>query len=180
MRLRGMGKGIAYLGTVVFAAMVFLFATTQEREHYALVKDYARGMGVEWLSYKALTEKYGEPESEEVIDEGFRTVYVYRYPSFTMRCVRHYGADGVFIGDYMFELYIRDPAFRFGHRKIGVGSTQEEIQRAYKNDRLITDEYWSTSPPADVGFSGERGMRILFRYDESGRVSEMIYQPPVH
>ena len=81
-------------------------------------------------------------------------------------------------------LIITDDQFRFGKRGIGVGSTKDEMHAAFARSRPVdADELQYSAedfPDVDEGYYGDFWCRLLFSYDDDGRVDAMAYEPSAH
>ncbi len=153
------------------------------RASYLSDRGYARALGVAALDYEAIQKKYGEPENQSYwVPESNSDVSIRDcvYPRFKVRYVVSKSIDGE-NKYYLALLTITDEDIRFGRMDIGIGSTREDVQKAYAEDPKIDEadlEYSSRDyPGVDEGFSGEDWCRILFCYDENGKVESMAYEP---
>lgn len=151
---------------------------------YISTSAYAKVLGLDDLTEKSILDKYGSATSEaQYMDpkNGYRTLILNQYPGFDVWYVytdwyagKPYNALNL--------LVIKDDSLRFGWLKIGIGSTREEVHRAYAKEPAINAKELAYSaedyPDVDEGFYGDGWSRILFCYDETGIVESMAYQPP--
>ena len=145
---------------------------------------YARVFNVNRLKYESISKKYGIPIKEEtqaipgVTD---RCVVFMQYPSFELCCVEYKETDGT-VARALYLLIVLDDTLQFGRNQIGIGSTREEVHRAYAKEPAISAKELAYSaedyPDVDEGFYGEDWSRILFCYDDNGVVESMAYEPP--
>lgn len=145
---------------------------------------YARAFKVNRLSYEAISKKYEDPVKEEtrVIPESAdRHIVLMQYPSFEMICVEFEKTDGT-TGRSLALLIVQSDTIYFGKQAIHVGSTREEVNRAYAQEPKISADELAYSaedyPEVDEGFYGEDWSRILFCYDGEDTVESMAYEPP--
>ena len=154
------------------------------KAEYLSNRGYARVFKVNRLNYQNLFKKYGVPIKEEtqaiprVTD---RRVVFMQYPSFELCCVEYQETDET-VARALYLLIVLDDTLQFGRSQIGIGSTREEVHRAYAKDPMISAKELAYSaedyPNVDEGFYGEDWSRILFCYDDNGVVESMAYQPP--
>ncbi|MEZ4627880.1 MAG: hypothetical protein R2912_07285 [Eubacteriales bacterium] len=73
-------------------------------------------------------------------------------------------------------------SIKFGRKQIGVGSSREEVHKAYENEPIISQSELAFSledfPNLDEGYFGEDWSRILFCYNDAGIVTSMAFEPP--
>lgn len=154
------------------------------KAEYLSNRGYARVFKVNRLKYQSISKEYGIPIKEEtqaipgVTD---RRVVFMQYPSFELCCVEYKETDGT-VARALYLLIVLDDTLQFGRNQIGIGSTREEIHRAYAKDPAISAKELAYSaedyPNVDEGFYGEDWSRILFCYDDNGVVESMAYEPP--
>jgi hypothetical protein len=144
---------------------------------------YANTLGVADLDDEDILEKYGEPENQECwVSESNPDVNILDcvYPSFNALYVVSKTTNGE-NKYYLTLLRITDENLRFGKLHIGIGSTRLAVRLAYLFDKKISKKELAYSakdyPGVDEGFYGEDWCRILFCYDENGRVESMAYEP---
>jgi hypothetical protein len=145
---------------------------------------YARAFNVNRLDYESLSQKYGTPinkETQAIPDSTDKRIIFMHYPSFEMCCVEYKETDGT-VARALYLLIVLDDTLQFGRNQIGIGSTREEVHRAYAKEPAISAKELAYSaedyPDVDEGFYGEDWSRILFCYDDNGVVESMAYQPP--
>lgn len=186
------GYKIIILGLIASATALFItmwhydtqFTDYGRNAEYLTNFGYARAFKVNRLDYESILKKYGVPIKEEtqaIPDSTDRHVVLMQYPSFDMSCVEYEKTDGT-VGRNLFLLIIQNDTIRFGRDEIRIGSTQEEVHRAYSKELKISVEELVYSaenyPNVDEGFYGEDWSRILFCYDDNGFVESMAYEPP--
>lgn len=145
---------------------------------------YARVFKVNRLDTELIYKKHGDPicESTQTMtsQKNVRIVYA-RYPAFEMAYTETMDESGS-TENHIFLMIVLDETIQFGWKKIGIGSTKEEVHQAYAKEPMIDTKELAYSaevyPDVDEGFYGEDWSRILFCYDDAGRVISMAYEPP--
>jgi len=177
--------------TVIVVALLIMmchydhqFTDYGRKAEYLSNFGYARAFNVNRLKYESIYQKYGTPVKEETLaipDSTDGHLVLMQYPSFTMCYVEYTYPNGT-IERSLYLLIVQDDAIQFGRKKIHIGSTREEVRRAYAKEPAISAKELAYSaedyPDVDEGFYGEDWSRILFCYDEDGIVESMAYQPP--
>ncbi len=153
---------------------------------YLSDEGYADVLGVADLDYEEILQQYGEPENQKLwssADEPDRKLLDCQYSDFNVRYVL--SEDRNHETSYRLTLLtITSKDLRFGRLKIGIGSPRLAVRIAYLFDKKIDADELAYSarddPGVDEGFYGEDWCRILFCYDEHGRVTSMAYDPPAN
>ena len=185
------GLKIAILGLLALIALLIAlcnydsqYSDYGRKAEYLSNRGYARVFKVNRLNYQNLFKKYGMPIKEEtqaIPEVTDRRVVFMQYPSFELYCVEYQETDGT-VARALYLLIVLDDTLQFGRNQIGIGSTREDVHRAYANDPAISVKELAYSaedyPNVDEGFYGEDWSRILFCYDDNGVVESMAYQPP--
>lgn len=114
-------------------------------------------------SYSFVTDVYGEPQN--IIYEEDSYYFIAQYD----------GIEFVFHSGYFSAVRIYSPEFRFGRKKIGVGSTREEIKEAYKWFKNNSNRNRQIFDHPDGGLRVIDGLTwIDFYFDENERVNKMV------
>jgi len=153
---------------------------------YLSDEGYADVLGVADLRYEEILQQYGEPENQKLwssADEPDRKLLDCQYSDFNVRYVL--SEDRNHETSYRLTLLtITSKDLRFGRLKIGIGSSRLAVRIAYLFDKKVDADELAYSarddPDVDEGFYGEDWCRILFCYDEHGRVTSMAYDPPAN
>ena len=144
---------------------------------------YTRALGLWRLDSSAIRRKYGEPEETEFRADPLqndRMLIVCAYPSFQAVYVENTHPSGKVVRSLVL-LEITSDSLRFGRDRIGLGSTREQVQAAFKRDEAIgADDLRDSArdyPGVNEGYFGEDWCRILFRYNKNEIVESMAYEP---
>ena len=175
---------------IVVALLVMMCRYDQQftdygrKAEYLSNRGYARVFKVNRLKYDSISNEYGLPIKEEtqaIPEVTDRRLVFMQYPSFELCCVEYKETDGT-VARTLYLLIVLDDTLQFGRNLIGIGSTREEVHRAYAKEPAISAKELAYSaedyPDVDEGFYGEDWSRILFCYDENGIVESMAYEPP--
>ncbi|MCE5189866.1 MAG: hypothetical protein LLF75_11905 [Eubacteriales bacterium] len=162
----------------------FILDYINRGEHQAIYlsnSEYAAALGIEQFCSDSFIQAYGEPNTiRRWFDprDSERELVLYSYPAFDVL----YYADMQNSGDErlaFIEVIMKDSSIQFGSLNIGVGSRRSRVHAAFLFDPKLSDEetkYESYDfPGVDEGFYGEAWWRILFDYDDSGKVKAMAY-----
>jgi hypothetical protein len=151
---------------------------------YLSTSMYAKALHLDGLNEKSILREYGAPSSfvrHTDQKNGDRILIHGQYATFDVWYVYTDWYAGEPYNNLVL-LVINDDSIRFGRLDIGIGSTREDVHRAYANDPAISAKELAYSaedyPNVDEGFYGEDWSRILFCYDNNGVVESMAYQPP--
>jgi len=154
------------------------------KAEYLSTRGYARVLGLRGFDAKDIVKRFGVPVRQtRWIDPVYPERELVRdaYPAFDTISVTGEHSDGT-IYKIVFLVVFKDESLRFGKMKIGIGSTKEEVHRAYAKDPIIeADELICSAhdyPDVDEGYFGEDWSKILFCYDEAGKVESMAYEAP--
>ncbi|MEA4949375.1 MAG: hypothetical protein VB034_09505 [Eubacteriales bacterium] len=151
---------------------------------YLSTSMYAKVLRLDGFNEESILREYGKPSCQvRYADQknGGRILTLGQYLAFDVLYVY---ADWYACEPYnnLILLVVKDDSFRFGRLDIGIGSTREDVRRAYGKDPAISAKELAYSaedyPNVDEGFYGEDWCRILFCYDDNGVVESMAYQPP--
>lgn len=122
-------------------------------------KDYFGAVGISGYnySYYSMIADFGEPMSVEITKNG---AAVYHYNDLCF----------MFNSDYknsaMLNIVVTSEKYEFGSAKIHVGSTKQEVLKAYRHVRRSPDE-------GIVFMDGDIYVRFIF--DQSDKVSEIFF-----
>ncbi len=160
------------------------FSGYNRKSRYLSSNGYAAVLGCKEFYEEEILTQCGEPESRiRWVDseKNDRTLILDQYEKFD---VLYLYTDWYKGEPYNTLLYVvfKHESLRFGRMKIGIGSTKDEVHQAYAEEPMIDAEELAYSaedyPDVDEGFYGEDWSRILFCYDDAGRVISMAYEPP--
>ena len=151
---------------------------------YLSTSMYAKTLRLDGFNEESILREYGSPSSQTRYTDqknGDRILIHSQYATFDVWYVyTDWYADEPY--NTLILLVIKNDSLRFGRLDIGIGSTREDVHRAYANDPVISAKELVNSaedyPNVDEGFYGEDWSRILFCYDDNGVVESMAYQPP--
>ena len=172
---------------ILFCASVYLAdhqdCCGEHRAAYLFTRGYSRELGLTRFDEESILRAYGKPLSRTkwvASEQNDQTLILDQYRSFDVLYVSVDWYEGKHYND-LIQIVVKSNTLRFGRKEIGIGSTKEEVQRAYKRDEKITDEELAYSavdfPDVDEGYYGEKWSRILFCYGEDGKVISMAMQP---
>ncbi len=155
--------------------------TMGRNSNYLSTCNYAAVLGVDQFEAESFIKVYGEPESiQRWFDSEYpdRELVLYSYPSFEILFLIYEYVNGETALSFL-QIKIFDDSFRFGLFKIGVGSSRNIIRLAFLLDPKLKDseiEYESHDyPEVDEGYYAEDWWRVLFHYDDTGKVESMVY-----
>lgn len=142
--------------------------------------DYAAVLGVEQFSSDSFLKTYGEPDTvQRWFDpsDACRELVLHSYPKIDV--LYYSDANNSGAERLMFlKVFIKDSSIQFGNLNIGVGSQRNKVRFAFLFDPKLskeeTDYEASDFPGVDEGYYGEDWWRILFDYDDSGKVKTMV------
>ena len=122
------GIAIALIVIVfVFIALAFIFATDPSNTQSNYVKNYFAVLGLQRdRLYSNAVEIFGEPLNI-VPSEHSDYIFMVQYDGIDLVVSGTPNNPGSVVG-----VRIYSPKFRFGDKEIGIGSTREEIEIAYK------------------------------------------------
>jgi hypothetical protein len=138
------------------------FATRKPR----YIQNYKSVLQLNSFGYDAVVKKFGEPDTIKFVQEEgyYNRIRVY-YESVNFDFLR-IKDDASIVALGVFE--ITGEQYKLGRKKIGVGSTRDEVIAAYKDIRLISDEGIG---PGDGYF--EKPTFVWFFYDENDVVKSI-------
>ena len=126
-------------------------------------QDYAEVLGI--TNYSAHTYKYsqmikdfGEPK-KVVIDNEIKQAI---YDSMIFSCSKAFNFEDV--GD----VTVLDAKYKFGDKKVGIGSSKAEIIKAYRGVRGGFDAKYNCASYSDGAYN-----EIIYRFDASGTVNRV-------
>lgn len=160
------------------------FISFNRKSVYLPIKGYSDELGLDAFNESSIIRKYGVSRVQiRSVDQNNenRVLILDQYPKFDVLYVY---TDWYASKPYntLICIIFKDNSLRFGKLQIGIGSTQEEVHRAYAKEPMVSTEELAYSaedyPNVDEGFYGEDWSRILFCYDENGVVESMAYEPP--
>ena len=153
------------------------------RAVYLSEQGYADALGISALDYDSIHNELGAATASDKVESDFRSgvlILEDQYPSFTVYSTEVNEKDSP--SHYTYLIKITDESRRFGWLHIGIGSSRALVRLAYLFDETIDAKELAYSaedyPAVDEGFYGEDWSRILFCYDENGKVESMAYEPP--
>ena len=154
-------KTIPWIISIIILFVILFIGYAISPKYY--VKDYYKIIGFpNSTTYKTIKTVYGEPQT--IIppsDDCSLTRIVYNGIEFKLvtKCNSPQDSDSIS------AVVIYTPDISFGKKKIGVGSTREEIEKAYKRFEPIREPY---------GFID--GLTwIEFYFDENEQVNEIVF-----
>jgi len=155
----------------------------EHRAAYLSTRGYTRELGLTRFDEASILQKYGSPITRtRWVDSKMndRTLILDQYLTFD---VLYIYTDWYECEPYneLIQIVFKADTLRFGRKKIGIGSTQEDVQKAYFRDQKINEDdlaYCAYNyPDVDEGYYGESWCNILFSYDDNGKVISMAMQP---
>ena len=152
--------------------------------NYLSNRGYARALGLSDFKYDSMLERLGSPVKQTVLPEADQlgnTLIFLEYPDFRAAYVDIPRANGS-TRKALYLVTVWGESIRFGRKQIGVGSSREEVHKAYEKEPIISQSELASSsedfPNLDEGYFGEDWSRILFSFDDAGIVTSMAYEPP--
>ena len=152
--------------------------------NYLSNRGYARALGLSDFKYDSIIKKLGSPEKQTVLqnaDSLGNTLVSIEYKDFRAAYVEIPRADGT-TREALYLVTVWGESIKFGRKKIGVGSSREEVHKAYEKEPMISQGELASStedfPNVAEGYYGEDWSRILFCYDDAGIVTLIAYEPP--
>jgi len=150
---------------------------------YLPTSKYTRELGLKRFDEESILQVYGAPANRTRWvdhDHNDRTLILDQYPAFDALYVYVDWHEHEPYND-LIQIEFKSDTLRFGRRQIGVGSTMEEVRKAYRRDEKVDEEelvYCAVDfPGVDEGYYGESWCYILFCYDADGKVVSMAMQP---
>ena len=170
----------------LIAVFIYDSKTTDygRRSNYLSNRGYARALGVSDFRYEPLLKKLGSPVQQTVqpeADQLGNTLVFLEYPDFRAAYVEIPRANGS-ARKALYLVTVWGESIKFGRKQIGIGSSREEVHKAYEKEPTISQSELAYSagefPNLDEGYYGEDWSRILFCYDDAGIVTSIAYEPP--
>ena len=154
------------------------------RSNYLSNRGYARALGANSFEYDVVLQKFGDPISATTIpqpDQHSITYVSLEYPEFRVDYVETQELNGS-VKRTLYLMTVLSKYVQFGKNKIGIGSSQAEVHKAYACEPMIAQDELVYSaevfPEVAEGFYGEDWSRILFCYNDDGIVTAIAYEPP--
>lgn len=150
---------------------------------YLSTSGYAKELKLSALEYEDVQKEYGTPKSivrEKSAVNPDVVLVCNEYPGVSVQYTEVTEFNGA-ITKYIYLILITGKGFRFGSLGIGIGSSRMQVRFAYLLDKRIQSDELAYSakhfPGVDEGFYGDDWSRILFSYDENGKVVSMALEP---
>ena len=177
-----LGLAVSYLAVVFFCDRQM---TDYGRDsNYLSNRGYARALGLRDFRYDTVLQKIGSPVKQTVQQEADQlgnTLIDLEYPDFRVAYVEIPRANGS-TRKALYLVTVWGESIKFGRKRIGIGSSREEVHKAYEKEPAISQSECKASsedfPNLDEGYFGEDWSRILFSYDDAGFVTAIAYEPP--
>ena len=192
MPRKKLGCLIAFLICLVMAVSYLIAVFFYDREmtdygrhsDYLSNRGYARALGLSDFGYDSMLKKLGSPVNQTVLPEADQlgnTIIFLEYPDFRAAYVEIPRANGS-PRKALSLVTVWAESIKFGRKKIGVGSSREEVHKAYEKEPAISQRELAASsedfPNLDEGYFGDDWSRILFSFDDAGFVTTIAYEPP--
>ena len=152
-----------------------------KKAFYLSITGYATALGVDQFTNENFVAAFGEPESIQRWYDPInpdRELVLHSYPLFDVLYLVYNGLDGVTRLEFL-QIVVKTDDIHFGILKIGVGSSRARVHLAYLLDeKLSRDEITYEAhdfPGAIEGYYGDRWWRVIFSYDDAGRVDKIAY-----
>jgi len=150
---------------------------------YLSTSGYAKELKLSALEYEDIQKEYGAPtviEREQNTVNSDVMLVSNEYPGVSVHYSEQINFNGA-LEKYIYLISITGNEFRFGPLNIGIGSSRMRVRIAYLLDQKIESDELAYSakqfPDVDEGFYGDEWSRILFSYDENGKVVSMALEP---
>lgn len=177
------------LGILVVIFCIMLCFNDQQGccgEHdaaYLSTRGYSKELKLSALEYDDIQKEYGTPESivreQSAVNPDVMLV-CNEYPGVLVQYSEVTEFNGA-LTKYIYLITITGEEFHFGPLSIGIGSSRAQVRFAYLLDQKIDAEELAYSaeefPDVDEGYYGDSWSRILFSYDENGKVDSMAMEP---
>lgn len=156
--LQYLKKFINVINFVVLILVIFLLILTYNWKKTPYENSYFEKIGVNKYnySYGNMVESFGKPNEIKVNENGYIEAY---YDDFIMS---FWSNDQ---NSSLMNIRIISDKYKFGSRLIGVGSSKEEVVKAYINVKLSPDDGF-------VYIDGD--VRVEFLFDNHGYVEEIL------
>lgn len=186
------GGLIAFLVVLAVITSYLIYVYFYDREmtdygrdsSYLSNRGYARALGLSDFKYDSIQKSLGSPVKQTVLPEANEwgnTLVFLEYPDFRAAYVEIPRPNGT-TQKALYLVTVWGESIKFGRKQIGVGSSREEVHKAYENEPIISQSELALSsedfPNLDEGYFGEDWSRILFSFDDAGFVTSIAYEPP--
>ena len=152
--------------------------------NYLSNRGYARALGLSDFRYDTILKKLGTPVKQTTLPEADQlgnTLVFLEYPDFRAAYVE-ISDSNCSTRKALYLVTVWGESIKFGRKQIGVGSSREEVHKAYEKEPIISQGELVSSvedfPNLAEGYYGEDWSRILFCYNDAGIVTSMAYEPP--
>ena len=154
------------------------------QSNYLSNRGYASALGLSDFRYDTILKKLGTPVKQTTLPEADQlgnTLVFLEYPDFRAAYVEISDSNGS-TRKALYLVTVWGESIKFGRKQIGVGSSREEVHKAYEKEPMISQGELASSvedfPSLAEGYYGEDWSRILFCYNDAGIVTSMAYEPP--
>ena len=154
------------------------------QSNYLSNRGYAHALGLRNFNYDLVLQTLGVPVDKTVQKhpdlEDIMLISL-EYPEFRLNYTELTEFDGS-TSRSLYLVTVRGESIKFGRKQIGVGSSREDVHKAYEKEPMISQGELASSaedfPSLSEGYYGEDWSRILFCYNDAGIVISMAYEPP--
>lgn len=171
--------------TIISVAIAYFLSDCRsycdKKAFYLSTSGYAAELGIEEFSAETIASVYGNPISTDRYQDAEypnRVLVKHSYPLFDVLYLVTSGLDGVERLRFL-QVVVLSSDIHFGVLNIGVGSSRTLVRAGYMFDEKLTrDEIAYESrdfPGAKEGFYGDHWWRVLFSYDNAGKVDSIAY-----
>ena len=171
----------AIIAIVIASAFQDYCGYCDKKAFYLSTSGYATALGVDQFTKEDFVATYGDPESMQRWYDPInpdRELVLHSYPSFDVLYLVTSGLDGVERLSFL-QVVVLSSDIHFGVLNIGVGSSRTLVRAGYLFDEMMSREeiaYESHDfPEAEEGFYGDHWWRVLFNYDNAGKVESIAY-----
>ena len=152
--------------------------------NYLSNRGYAHALGLRNFNYDLVLQTFGVPVDKTVQEhpdlEDIMLISL-EYPEFRLNYTELTEFDGS-TSRSLYLVTVWGESIKFGRKQIGVGSSREEVHKAYEKEPKISQGELASSvedfPNVAEGYYGEDWSRILFCYNDAGIVTSIAYEPP--
>ncbi|MCL2530197.1 MAG: hypothetical protein FWE41_07740 [Coriobacteriia bacterium] len=165
-----LGRFLSILLALILLGLVAISLSSCNR---VVERDYWATVGLSVHSdrtFNGVINSWGEPERREAVERSNDVCYMNLiYEGYI------FSTEFLFAPAYDNDLYIRlvtitDPDYRIGCQQIGIGSTRQEVERAYRNNQIIKN------PPENViAFIDGKNIWISFTLSADDEVVEIKF-----
>lgn len=186
------GGLIAFLVMLALVMSYLIYVYFYDREMTDYGRDsnylsncgYARALGLSDFKYDSILKSLGSPVKTIVLpdaDDLGNTLVFLEYPDFRAAYVEMPRPNGT-TQKALYLVTVWGESNKFGRKQIGVGSSREEVHKAYEKEPIISQSELAFSaedfPNISEGYFGEDWSRILFSFDDAGFVTSIAFEPP--